>query len=445
MLRAFYVNKQQVNPMSDTIFALATARGRSGVAIIRISGPKAIEAGETLAGPLPKNRSSILRLLKNPDAEVIDQALVLIFEKGASFTGEEVVELQLHGSPAVIKAVLGLLSDIDGLRMADPGEFTRRALDNGLLDLAQVEGLADLLEAETEAQRKQAVRLMRGALGDKAEIWRKDLLRAVTLIELTIDFADEEIPEDVAPEVIDLIDRTRSTIGIEIAGQPVSERIRDGFEVAIIGRPNVGKSTLLNSLAGRDAALTSEIAGTTRDVIEVRMDLNGLPVVLLDSAGLREAGDKVEAMGVELAKFRAMQADLRIFLLDEDGIEGLGIEKVEGDVVAFGKADIRGGNGFAVSGKTGEGVEQLLSMITQELEERASSASSAVRERHRIALQEAYKSLDDARKHVVHGEESLELAAEEMRKALSSLDSLIGRVDVENILDEIFSSFCLGK
>ncbi|NCW70415.1 MAG: tRNA uridine-5-carboxymethylaminomethyl(34) synthesis GTPase MnmE, partial [Marivivens sp.] len=251
----------------DTIYALATASGKAGVAVIRISGVLAFEAGRRLCCDLPQGRG--LRRIVDGQGDLIDEALVLTFDKGRSFTGEEVVELQLHGSPAIIAAVLSELSGYDGLRLAEAGEFTRRALENGRLDLAQVEGLADLIDAETEAQRKQALRVFQGALGDKVIVWREQLVRAAALVEATIDFVDEDVPVDVMPEVTELLRGVQTEMQSEAEGVRIAERIRDGFEVAIVGSPNVGKSTLLNRLAGREAAITSEIAGTTRDVIEV--------------------------------------------------------------------------------------------------------------------------------------------------------------------------------
>ena len=428
----------------DTIFAPASGRGKAGVAVIRISGPRAHDAAERLAKFLPEPRRAALRRLTGADGTHLDEALVLLFPEGASFTGEAVAELHVHGSPAVVAAVLRELGQLPDLRLAEPGEFTRRALENERLDLAQVEGLADLLEAETEAQRRQALRVLSGDLGRRADGWRAALVRAAALLEATIDFADEEVPTDVSPEVTALLDSTLTELRREVEGVAVAERIRDGFEVAIVGRPNAGKSTLLNALAGREAAITSEVAGTTRDVIEVRMDLRGLPVTILDTAGLRDTDDTVESIGVARAIERAQAADLRVFLLEEDG-ESLPLTPLPGDIVALGKADLRSDPAFAVSGKTGAGVTQLIDRITDTLATRAQGAGLAIRERHRTAIERAILALESARGEVQHGPDRTELAAEDLRTAVRALDSLVGRVDVEDILDEIFASFCLGK
>lgn len=427
----------------DTIYALATARGRSGLAVVRVSGPAASEAGLALCGSLPAARVAGLRRL-TWGGELLDEALVLCFAEGASFTGEPVVELQCHGGPAVVGAVLRALADQPGLRLAEPGEFTRRALENGVLDLVQVEGLADLIDAETEAQRRQAVRVLSGSVGQKVDGWRRDLIRAGALLEATIDFADEDVPVDVSPEVLALIDGLMADLGREAAGVSAAERIRDGFEVAIVGAPNAGKSTLLNQLAGREAAITSEIAGTTRDVIEVRMEIAGLPVTFLDTAGLRDTQDRLEQAGIDRALSRAEAADLRLFLTDGSAVPGL--EPAGDDLVVLGKSDTRSGmDGLAVSGKTGEGVSELMARIGKVLQERVGSAGALVRERHRIAVTSAIAALAESRAEVVRDDSRVELAAEHLRQAVRALDALVGRVDVDDLLGEIFASFCIGK
>ncbi|WP_102223926.1 tRNA uridine-5-carboxymethylaminomethyl(34) synthesis GTPase MnmE [Acidimangrovimonas sediminis] len=428
----------------DTICALASARGKAGVAVIRLSGPAAHAAAADLCGTLPEARRAGLRQLRDREGDALDEAIVLVFEPGRSFTGEAVAELHLHGATAIVQAVLRELTARVDVRLAEPGEFTRRALENGRLDLAQVEGLSDLIEAETEAQRRQALRVLSGAVGVRAEGWRARLIRAAALIEATIDFADEEVPIDVSPEVTALIDGVLEELREQASGVAVSERIRDGFEVAIVGLPNAGKSTLLNALAGREAAITSEHAGTTRDVIEVRMDLGGLAVTLLDTAGLRETGDAVEGIGVERAIARAKAADLRVFLKAEGALpEGL---LPEGDdLVVEGKADLGSGEGLRVSGKTGAGISDLVARVTSILESRASGAALITRERHRLAVMRAIGAMESARLEVLSGAERAELAAEELRGAIRALDSLVGRVDVEDLLDEIFASFCIGK
>lgn len=426
----------------DTIFALASARGKAGVAVVRLSGPLAHAAvGKFCTLPEPR-RAALRRLML--DGEVLDEALVLLFAAGASFTGEASAELQLHGSTAVVARVLRALADIDGLRMAEAGEFTRRALENGQLDLTQVEGLADLIDAETEAQRRQAMRVLSGALGQRVEAWRRDIVRAAALIEATIDFADEEVPIDVTPEVAALIAGLLQALRSELAGATAAERVRDGFEVAIVGVPNAGKSTLLNALAGREAAITSEIAGTTRDVIEVKMDISGLSVTLLDTAGLRDSSDVVEQIGVERAIERARAADLRVFLLSEPG-EALMLAPDSEDIVVLGKADARSGDERAVSGKTGAGIDWLIVEISGRLERRAASAGLLIRERQRIALQRAVTGLEQAQARLGRAVSLPELIAADLRDSMRALEMMVGRIDVENLLDEIFSSFCIGK
>ena len=425
----------------DTIFALATAQGRAGVAVVRISGPYAVRAVTQIAGDVPHGRG--VRMLRDADGVLLDEALILHFPDGHSFTGETVVELHLHGSPAIVAAVLRVLGGLDGLRQAEPGEFTRRAMDNGRLDLAEVEGLADLIDAETEGQRRQALRVFSGALGDLAARWRENLIRAAALLEATIDFADEEVPTDVTPEVRALLAEVSVEMEREAAGVRIAERVRDGFEVAIIGAPNAGKSTLLNRLAGRDVAITSEVAGTTRDVIEVRMDLGGLPVTLLDTAGLRETRDVVEGLGVARAKARAETADLRIHLLgpDETGPVSPGPD----DIIVHGKADLGSRDGLSVSGITGAGVDALISEISLRLQDRVGSIGVAMRERHRTAMLQALTHIGATQDGLDHPDGMTDLIAEDLRAAIRAVDSIVGRVDVEQVLDEIFSSFCIGK
>jgi len=427
----------------DTIFAQATAQGRAGVCIVRISGPMAFSIAEKIASPLPAVRQAVVRAITDPNGEVIDSALVLVFEGPSSFTGEDVVELHLHGSIAVLRAVLALLSTFPDTRLAEPGEFTRRAMENGKLDLTQVEGLGDLIEAETEAQRKQAHRVLSGHLGLRVDGWREKLIRAAALLEVTIDFADEDVPVDVSPEVRDLLNDVNGDLLKEIAGTHTAERIRTGFEVAIIGRPNAGKSTLLNALAGRDAAITSSIAGTTRDVIEVRMDIGGLPVTLLDTAGLREGAGEVETMGIDRALTRAAAADLRVFLVEKN--EALPVEALPDDIRLLPKADLRDDPKGAISGTTGQGVSDLVAQIQSVLSERSLTAGLATHERHRIALQKAADGLAVAMAVLDHGPDQYDIAAEELRHSIRALEALVGRIDVENLLDVIFSSFCLGK
>jgi tRNA modification GTPase len=392
-------------------------------------------------GDVPVARG--LRALRDRAGDLVDEALVLRFADGKSFTGEDVVELHLHGSPAVVSAVLHILGDDPAMRPAEAGEFTRRALTNGRLDLAQVEGLADLIDAETESQRRQAVRVFSGALGEIADSWRKRLIRAAALLEATIDFVDEDVPVDVVPEVRDLLQAVRSEMAREAAGVRMAERLRDGFEVAIVGAPNVGKSTLMNRLARRDVAITSEIAGTTRDVIEVRLDLDGIPVTLLDTAGLRDTDDLVESLGVARARARAEQADMRVHMLLDAPVPSHDL--AAGDIYVRAKADTGAGGGLAVSGLSGMGVEALIALISGELGRRVASVGLAMRERHRVALLRAVTSLDDARAWLDAEHGMLDLIAEDLRTAIRAVDSLVGRVDVEQVLDEIFSSFCIGK
>ena len=414
--------------------------------MIRISGPDTRKEVQKLCGSLPKPRVAALRRLRDIDGEILDDGIVIHFPEGRSYTGEDVVELHLHGGQAVVQAALRALASRPGFRMAEPGEFTLRALMNGQMDLTVVEGLGDLIDAETEAQRRQAFRVFEGDLGRKTKLWRNKLIRARALLEAAIDFADEDIPQDVRPEALELLTAVKSDLDVEVRGSKVAERIRDGFEVAIVGAPNTGKSTLLNHLAGREAAITSEFAGTTRDVIEVRMDLEGLPVTILDTAGLRRADDPVEEIGVRRAKSRAAAADLRIFLAERGETDEIDLEPQRGDILLRPKADLLHGQvSDAVSGKTGRGVAEMIRRVTSELEGRVASVATATNERHRSAMESAVSALESARFELTSVIGREEIVVEEARRAVLALDVLVGHVDVEHVLDEIFASFCIGK
>lgn len=428
--------------MSDTIFAPATVLGKSAVAIIRLSGPQAFDVAERLVTDLPPPRQAALRWLRDPESgERLDQALVLTFPRPGSFTGEDCVELQTHGSAAVLTGVLDALGRAGGARLAEPGEFTRRALMNDRLDLAQVEGLGDLIAAETAAQRRQAIELMDGGLSSLVSGWRSALTEVLALVEASIDFSDEELPRDLLERAATGLRETEGEMRRELRGAGIGERLRDGFEVALVGLPNVGKSTLVNRLAGRELALVSDEAGTTRDVLEARLELAGLPVTVLDMAGLRPA-QGVEAAGVARARARAAAADLRVFLVeDERDVGRLEVAVAADDLVVRAKADCTRDAG--VSGLTGNGVERLLSDIAGVLSRRIGRSGAISHARQRQATERAAEAVARAGR-LLEGA-AVELAAEELRLALRSLDFLVGRVDVEAVLDVIFASFCLGK
>ncbi len=426
--------------MKQTIFALASAQGRAGVSIVRISGPGARAAGERLCGSFPVNGRA-LRKVRSTKGDVLDRALVLHFAEDQSFTGDETVELHLHGSIAIADAVLRSLAEIEGLRHAEAGEFTQRAFENGRLDLTQVEGLADLIDAETEAQRVQAMRVFAGDLGALVDRWRRDLLRAAALIEATIDFADEEVPTDVTPEVGQLLAGVLTDLKREAAGAAVAERIRSGFEVAIVGPTNSGKSSLINALAKREAAITSDIEGTTRDVIEVHLDIGGFAVTFLDTAGLRDTTDEIEGLGIARGKKRAEAADLRIHMSETGTFD---VPAGVSDILVRSKVDISGTHD-GISTKTGAGLEWLISEITDRLKRKAATVSTASRYRHREAMHRAIDAIEEALQKLDRSIEDADVLAEHCRSAIRSLSALVGHIDVEDLLGEIFSSFCIGK
>ncbi len=428
----------------DTIFALASGRGRAGVAVIRISGPQSHDLIQALTGSVPPFRKASLRKVVF-EGDELDVALVLAFERGASFTGEDSAEIHVHGGLAVISAVMRALASFAGVRIAEPGEFTRRALENGRIELFEVEGLADLIDAETEAQRKQAQRLLYGDFERKVARWREDILHASALIEATVDFADEDVPQDVWPEVTTRLFAVLGDLRTELAGAQAAERVRHGFNVVLMGPPNVGKSSLINRLAGRDAALTSALPGTTRDVIEVRMDLAGLPVTLSDTAGLRDTADALEAEGIRRARRHAAEADLRLLVLDA-ATKDWADDGVGADLLVASKADLgwRPEGWIAVSALTGEGMEALVAAILKKLNGVAVTAGVVIHERHREVVQRAADGLEDVLGRIATSREP-ELLARDLRSCRLSLEAMIGRIGVEDLLGKIFGRFCIGK
>ncbi|MBN2759086.1 MAG: tRNA uridine-5-carboxymethylaminomethyl(34) synthesis GTPase MnmE [Rhodobacteraceae bacterium] len=427
----------------DTIFALASARGKSGVAVIRISGPRAHVVARAMAGNLPPLREAGLRMLRDGVGERLDSALVLCFAQGASFTGEDVTELMVHGSLATVTAIEHCLAQDHALRLAQPGEFTRRALDNGMMDLTQVEALSDLLEAETESQRRQALRVLDGAIGKVVAEWRAHLVKAAALVETAIDFVEEDVG-NFDDMILQELRAVQAGLQSEMAGQRARERVQTGFEVALIGPVNAGKSSLLNALAGREAAITSDIAGTTRDVLEVRMDVGGYAVTFLDTAGLRDAPEQVEAIGIARGKARAAQADLRIILQPANDISDLP-ELGANDILVRSKADLGPVSQGAISAVTGQGLDWLLDEIIARLSALTARDGVTVRQRHAQSMQQAEAGLTDAIDKICQGDYIAELVAADIRTAMTALDSLIGVVDVEDVLGDIFSNFCIGK
>ncbi|WP_316230389.1 tRNA uridine-5-carboxymethylaminomethyl(34) synthesis GTPase MnmE [Bradyrhizobium sp. SZCCHNR1051] len=445
-----------MHPHDQTIFALSSGRLPSAIAIVRLSGPHAGIALQMLAGKLPLPRMATRALLRDGNGEPIDDAVVLWFPGPASATGEDVAELHVHGSRAVVATMFSVLSTMPQMRPAEPGEFTRRAFENGKIDLTEAEGLDDLIHADTDRQRRQALRQLKGLLGDKARGWREQIIEATALIEAGIDFADEgDVPAELMASALSRIEQLLAEIETVLSAQGRAERLRDGLTVVIAGPPNAGKSTLMNQLARREVAIVSPHAGTTRDVIEIQLDLQGYPVTVIDTAGIRETDDPVEQEGVRRARDRAAQADLVLWLSEDNQPEAERRSEVPVWLVRnkidlprpqeTATATVQGDAPvFAISARTGAGVAGLLEALIGFARDFFGSTENGLitRERQRALLNETVAALRRSVTAVDLGEE---LAAEELRIAALALGRLLGRVDVEDVLDVIFREFCIGK
>lgn len=438
----------------DTIYALSSGRLPAAIAVMRISGPRARFGLETLIGKVPEPRRAAYALVRDPKTdELIDDALALWFPGPKSETGEDTVELHLHGGRAIVAAVFRALEHLDGFRPAVAGEFTRRALYHGKLDLAAVEGLGDLVAAETEAQRRQALAQFRGALSGKVEAWRKRLVAALANLEAAIDFVDEgDVPEDLLTPAVASARELAEEIRMALLDAERGERLREGFVVALAGPPNVGKSTLLNRLAQRDVAIVTDIPGTTRDPIEVALDLGGVPVVLVDTAGVRETSDRVEAEGVRRALERAAHADLVLWLVEAGdpnpppapSARRVQAVRTKADLVDSGtQRQLSASDSICISAAENTGIDSLLKFLTAEAEALAGEPAVVTHARQRHALTEAAERIEAGIAIGQPGKE--ELVAEELRLAARALGRVTGRVDVEDVLDLVFRNFCIGK
>ncbi len=436
----------------NTIFAVATGGGKSGVAIVRISGQQALAALSSLCDASPVPNVAAYTAFHTPANELIDRGLYLYFKAPRSFTGEDVVELHVHGSQGVLRELLDTLAGLDGLRPAEPGEFTRRAFLNGKMDLVEAEGLADLIDAETAQQKKQALRQMQGEMSRYFQTLRERIIHCLALLEAYIDFPDEEIPESVLVELQRDIATLQTTLAEALSDHKRGERLRDGIHAVIIGAPNAGKSSLMNALARRDVAIVSHRAGTTRDVIEAHMDIAGFPLILTDTAGIRESDDDIEQEGVRRALARAEDADIKLLVFDGEKLPDIDTttraQIDEHAIVIFNKSDLATSpknplpGSLAISTKTGEGIDLLVQTLEQYLTTFFASHTAPVitRARHRALLNECQRHLARFDPNA-----PLELACEELRLAAQAVGKITGKIQVDDVLDVVFSRFCIGK
>lgn len=432
--------------MKHTIFALASAQGRAGVSVIRLSGDRALGAARQLtARPLEPRKATYSALTYQ--GEVIDQAIVVYFPAPNSFTGEDCVELHVHGARAVLDRLYGIFTDLD-LRLAEPGEFSRRAVENGKIDLTQAEGIADLVDAETEAQRRQALTQLDGGLRRRYEGWRSDLVDLLARLEVYIDFPDEDLPDDLTQAILQRIEALRDSLNVALADADRGRQIREGYRIVILGEPNAGKSSLFNALLKAETAIVTPVAGTTRDIIEAQLRIGPYSVLLYDTAGLRETDEVVEREGIRRARAKGDEADLRIWLVDGTQPD-VPADIADGDMLVFSKADLAPGvsretPAYRISTATGQGVAELVLAIEARVTGALSGQTfpAATRARHYERLGAARDHLDDA---LVSRLRVPELTAEHVRMALNSFEALFGRYDVEGVLDVVFSTFCIGK
>ena len=442
---------------NKTIFALSTVFGKSGVAVFRISGNNAIDAIKKLTDiKNPKPRHAYFTKIKNIDQQLVDYSVVLYFKGPNSFTGEDIVEIQSHGSKAIISSVLDSLSKIDNFRLAEAGEFSRRAFYNNKMDLTEAEGLADLIDAETAEQQKYALRQMSGDLKNLYDGWRNDLVNVLAHIEAYIDFPEEELPKDIVLNLENTVFKVKESIKNHLTQSNYGEKLKDGFRVVILGEPNAGKSTLLNTLAQREAVIVSDIAGTTRDAIDIYMDIGGYPVIFTDTAGLRKTDELIEKKGVEIAKTKAEEADLIIALVDGKNVNLDAFESVvsnckskvfyvlnKADCLPEEQCSLYKQNDFIlISAKYKKGIDTLINRIKKHISDKFSQSSSVLitRKRYREVLNDVFKILE-----TFNLSKNIELAAEDIRLAVRNIGKITGRVEVNEILDKIFSSFCIGK